>query len=201
MRQDMKQKKLRNKMVWITGASAGIGREMALWASEAGARLCLISSRLEVLQETARQCRERGAVSVHVKAIDLSSGEEAFRKLAALAAECDAPDYLILNAGVSQRSRVLDTEPATARKIMDLNFFGSAAVVNAVLPAMIAAGGGCIGVTSSLTGVFGFPLRSSYSASKHALHGYFESLALEYADSGISVTLAIPGFIRTDVSA
>lgn len=191
---------LKDRTVWITGASGGIGREMALLAARSGARLVLVSSRPESLEDAARECRQSGALSVRAGAIDLSREQEAARQLAALAEECAAPDYLILNAGVSQRSTVLETSAETARKIMELNYFGAVAAARALLPGMIEAGGGCIGVTSSLTGVFGFPLRSSYSASKHALQGYFESLALEYASSGISVTLAIPGFIRTNIS-
>ncbi len=173
---------------------------MSLLAAEAGAHLCLFSSRKEPLTEASRLCAARGAASVRFDVIDLSNTEKAIKTAEKVLSETTAPDYLILNAGVSQRSMALDTELATTRKIIDLNFFGAVAMVQVALPAMVANGGGGIGYTSSLTGIFGFPLRSSYAASKHALHGYFESIALEYGRDNITVTAAVPGFIKTPIS-
>lgn len=191
---------LKGKQIWITGASSGIGLEMSLLAAEAGAHLCLFSSRKDPLAEASRLCAAKGAASVRFEVIDLSNTEKAIKVAESVLEGNAAPDYLILNAGVSQRARTLETDLATSRKIMDLNFFGAVAMAQAALPAMVANGGGNIGVTSSLTGVFGFPLRSTYAASKHALHGYFESVALEYARENIKVTCAIPGFIKTSIS-
>ena len=196
----MKTSALKDQQVWITGASSGIGLEMSLLAASEGAHLCLFSSRRDPLAEAARLCAAKGAASVRFEVIDLSNPEKTIRLVETVLQGNPAPDYLILNAGVSQRAKALDTDLATVHRIIDLNFFGAVAMAQTVLPAMIAAGGGNIGYTSSLTGVFGFPLRSAYAASKHALHGYFESVALEYAADNIRVTAAIPGFIRTSIS-
>ena len=195
----MNRSVLKETHVWITGASSGIGLEMSQLAAEAGAHLTLLSSRKDKLADAASLCAAAGAASVRYEAIDLSNAEKATQVASSMLKGMPAPDYLILNAGVSQRARAADTTLDTARKIMDLNFFGAVAVFQTVLPAMVEAGGGRIGITSSLTGVFGGPLRSSYSASKHALKGYFESVALEYFREGIRVTIAVPGFIRTKI--
>jgi len=191
---------LRGRSVWITGASSGIGLEMALLAARAEAKLFLFSSRAELLKKAVALCATRGALAVHFEAVDLSdynAAEEVAKELLQLNGP---PQILILNAGVSQRSFAVDTELAVTSKIMNLNFLGAVGMTRVVLPSMVENGGGKIAVTSSLTGVFGFPLRSSYAASKHALHGYFESLDLEYGALGIRVTLAILGRIRTEIA-
>jgi len=191
---------LRNNVVWITGASSGIGLEMALLAAQAGARLFLFSSRAETLEKAAKLCSAKGAMAVHFEAADLSDYNMA-AEVAKKALELGGtPQVLILNAGISQRSFAIDTELAVTSKLMNLNFLGAVGMARVVLTPMIENGGGRIAVTSSLTGVFGFPLRSSYSASKHALHGYFESLELEYGALGIRVTLAVLGRIRTKIA-
>ena len=196
----MNTSKLSGKRIWITGASSGIGLELALIAAEAGAHLHLFSSRRTPLADAARLCAAKGAASVLYDAVDLSLAEMALATGEKVMAENGVPHYLILNAGISQRSMAAETDFAVTRKIMELNFLAAAGMTRAVLPAMIENGGGHIGVTSSVTGVFGFPLRSAYAASKHALHGFFESVRLEYRLQGIDVTLAIPGRIRTDIS-
>ena len=107
---------------------------------------------------------------------------------------------MINNAGISQRASVLDTKSEVERKIMELNFFGTVALTKKVLPVMIENGGGHIAVTSSIAGKFGFKLRSSYSASKFALSGYFEALRMELVKENIKVTIAFPGRVKTDIS-
>lgn len=191
---------LRNKAVWITGASSGIGLEMALLAAGAGARLFLFSSRAGPLEKAARLCMAKGAASAHFEAADLSDCNMAAEIGKRVLELGGAPQVLILNAGVSQRSLASDTELAVTSKIMSLNFLGAVGMTQAVLASMLENGGGKIAVTSSLVGVFGFPLRSSYAASKHALHGYFESLELEYGAQGIKVTLAVLGRIGTKIA-
>jgi dehydrogenase/reductase SDR family protein 7B len=101
---------------------------------------------------------------------------------------------------VSQRSLIMDTAMDVYRKLMEVNYFGTIGLTKAVLPVMIRQGGGHLAVVSSLTGKFGTPLRSGYSASKHALHGFFETLRAELWRERIKVTMICPGFIRTDVS-
>ena len=109
-------------------------------------------------------------------------------------------DILFCNAGISQRTSVEDTPLPMVRKIMEVNFFAPVAMAEAVLPLMISNGGGRIAVTTSIVGRFGFPLRCAYSASKHALNGFFETLRAENSDKGISVTLVCPGRVRTNIS-
>lgn len=196
----MKLTALRGRSVWITGASSGIGLELASLAAEAGSSLILISSRETALREAARICEARGASSVKYRVIDLSDSQRTFNETQNLLREHGAPDYLILNAGVSQRALAGDTDLAVTRRIMDINFFGAVAAARALIPGMAEAGGGRIGVSSSIVGEFGFPLRSAYSAGKKALNGYFETVGLEYAKAGIRVTLVMPGRIRTPIS-
>lgn len=191
---------LKGRNVWITGASSGIGLELSKLAARAGANLQLFSSREEVLAVAAEDCRTAGAASVGFDPIDLSKADSAKSLVEEVLGRIGAPDYLILNAGISQREVAGKTDLDVTRRIMDVNFFGSVVLVRTLLPAMLEKGGGHIGVTSSLSGIFGFPQRSSYAASKHALHGYFDSLALEYSGSGITVTLAAPGRINTPIS-
>ena len=187
--------------MWITGASTGIGLEMALFAAHRGARLCLFSSRRELLEKAAEASRAAGAAAAFFEVVDLSNSESAVSVAAKVLAISGAPDYLVLNAGISQRSLSAQTDLAVSKRILDVNFFGAVGVARTVLPAMIEGGGGHIGVTTSFVAVFGFPLRSSYAASKHALKGYFESVGLEYGSNKIHVTIAVPGRVRTSISA
>src|SRR4029079_15064298 len=109
-------------------------------------------------------------------------------------------DVLVHSGGVSQRSLAAETDLATDRAIMDLNFFGTVGLTKAVLPSMLARKSGHIVPISSVVGYVGTPLRSTYSASKHALHGFFDSLRAEVAKDGIAITIVCPGYIRTNVS-
>ena len=109
-------------------------------------------------------------------------------------------DALYHFAGISQRSLANETPLPVDRKIFEVNFFGTVALTKAILPIMIDKGGGQIAVTSSIVGKFGFPLRSSYSASKHALHGFFESLRAENKHNNIAVSIIIPGRVQTNIS-
>ncbi len=108
---------------------------------------------------------------------------------------------MVNNAGISQRSLVVDTQTTVDRKIMEVNYFGTVNLTKKLLPLMLANGGGKIAVISSITGKFGFPLRSAYAASKHALHGFFETLQLELKpEDNIFITILCPGRIKTNIS-
>ena len=109
-------------------------------------------------------------------------------------------DCLLNFGGISQRSFVSETPLFVDRKIFEVNYFGTIVLTKAILPSMIKNGGGQIAVTSSIVGKFGFPYRSSYSASKHALHGFFESLRAENIKNNIRVSVIIPGRIKTNIS-
>lgn len=186
--------------VWITGASSGIGAECAYRYAAEGARLILTSSSSERLEAVASRCRKAGASDVTILPYDLSC-PEGIETLADKAWEsAEGIDIALLNAGISQRTNVEDTSMKMIRKIMEINYFAPVAIAKALLPKMVARGGGKIAVTTSIAGRFGFPLRCGYSSSKFALYGFFETLQAEYHDAGIQVTIVCPGRVRTNIS-
>jgi len=189
---------LQKKTVWVTGASSGIGAALAVELSRRGARVILSARNEERLREVRLSLE--GDVEHMVVPLDLASGESIERAAATVKAQVGCVDVLVNNGGISQRSRATETDLSVVRRIMDVNYMGTVALTQAVLPGMMERGWGRIVVTSSLVGKFGSPLRSAYAASKHALHGYFDSLRAEIWGSGVGVTLICPGFIRTDVS-
>lgn len=187
---------LDGQRVWITGASSGIGEALAGAFARVGARLVL-SARREGELERVRRGLPR-ADEHRVLAFDMAD-ERAVEAAAAreVLAAGERLDVLVLNAGITQRALARDTELAVDRRLFEVNFFGPVALTKAVLPALRAQGGGRLVVVSSLVGKIGTPLRSGYAASKHALHGFFESLRAEEHDAGIRVTMVLPGFIHT----
>ena len=185
---------LTGKRVWITGASAGIGAALAEWAAEAGASVTLSARRQPELAAVAARLPHPDRHQV--LPLDLGDADT----LSAAAASAGEVDFLILNGGISQRAPALATELAVTRRIMEVNFFGNVALTRAVAPGMVARGSGRIVAVSSVVGYIGTPLRSTYAASKHALHGYYDSLRYELAREGVGVTLVCPGYIRTDIS-
>lgn len=186
--------------IWITGASSGIGEACAYRYARKGCQLILTSSSSEKLIAVAKECRAKGASDVFVLPFDLSSpyGVEGLAEQAWSA--FGKIDILFCNAGISQRTTVEDTSMDMVRKIMEVNYFAPVAITKGILPLMVEAGGGKIAVTTSIAAKFGFPLRCGYSASKHALDGFFETLQAEYSDKGISVTLVCPGRVQTNIS-
>jgi short-subunit dehydrogenase len=166
---------------------------------EQGARLIVTSSGSKKLQKAVMSIN---AASNEIRMLpgDLSNPEEV-KQLANEALEVHGKiDVLILNAGKSQRGLAAETEESVDREIMELDYFSNILIVKKLLISMKNNGGGHIAVTSSITGKFGFPLRSAYAAAKHALHGYFESLSMEERKNNIFVTIVCPGRIKTEIS-
>lgn len=187
------------KTIWITGASSGIGKAVAIELSVNSTHLILSGRKEEALNKVATICQENGS-SVKVVPFDLSD-EKSIEQAAKSVLDAETKvDCLFHFGGISQRSFVSETPLFVDRKIFEVNFFGTIALTKAVLPSMIKNGGGQIAVTSSIVGKFGFPYRSSYSASKHALHGFFESLRAENIKNNIRVSIIIPGRIKTNIS-
>ena len=187
-------------IVWITGASSGIGKACALEYASKGASLILTSRSEDKLASVSKLCIEKGARDVRLLPYDLED-QDGIELLSEAAWKAFGKiDVLFCNAGVSQRTTVEETSMETMRKLMEINYFAPVAMTKAILPRMVAAGGGSIAVTSSIAGLFGFPLRCGYSSSKHALYGFYETLRAEYFRKGIKVTIVCPGRVRTDIS-
>lgn len=187
-----------DKTVWITGASSGIGEAIAYELSDRGAKLILSSRRREALEEVKQKCKNPSKVQVIT--LDLAKADQIAAKVNEALSIFGHIDYLFNNGGISQRSEAINTNMEVIRRVMEINFFGSVALTKAVLPSMIERQSGHIVVTSSVMGKFSTRLRSSYAASKHALHGYFDALRQEVYDDDITVSLVCPGFIKTNVT-
>ncbi|HEX8411030.1 MAG TPA: SDR family oxidoreductase [Thermoanaerobaculia bacterium] len=183
-----------NKTVWITGASSGIGEALAVAWSREGARVILSARNAAELERVRRACTD--PERHRVLPLDLTDPAA----IDAAARQAGEVDVLVHSGGVSQRSLAAETDLATDRAIMELNYFGTIALTKAVLPSMLARKSGHIVPISSVIGYVGIPTRSAYSASKHALHGFFEALRAETAKDGIRITMVVPGYVRTKVS-
>lgn len=188
-----------NKLVWITGASSGIGKEIALQLAHEGAKLILSSHNATELQEVATECRKHTPFCEEV-VFDLSKPEEVEKTATHVIGTFGTLFCLINNGGISQRSLAADTPIEITRRIMEIDFFSYVILTKAAIPGMIANREGYIAATSSISGKFGFPQRSAYCAAKHAIQGYFETLRAELKPHNISVTVLYPGRIRTNIS-
>lgn len=186
-----------DKVIWITGASSGIGAALATHLAARGAQLILSSRRENWLQQLHAELPNNQRH--HVVPLDLEHPEGLWAKVQTIIADKGPVDILINNAGIAQRSLAVDTQLAVDRRIMEINFFGTVAMTKAVLPSMLARGQGQIMTVSSIAGKIGSQTRSSYSASKHALNGYMESLRAEVWHTGVRVQLACPGWVNTDI--
>ena len=185
------------KTVWITGASSGIGEALAYAFGARGARLVLSARRAERLERVARGS---GARDTLIVPLDLAQLDGLPGKVDEVIARMGAVDIMVHNAGVGQRSAVIDTDFAVDRKMMETNYLGPVALSKALLPSMLERKRGDFVVISSVLGVMSAKQRSGYCASKHALHGYFNALRAELSSEGISVLLVCPGHVSTEFS-
>ena len=188
----------RENVVVLTGASAGIGREMALQLAAQGAWLALAARDAGKLEEVAAECRAKGGRAL---AVPTDVGDEAqCRALVERAvAEYGRIDTLVNNAGISMWARFDQvTDLAAFERIMRVNYLGSVWCTHYALPHLKRSRGRIVGV-SSLTGKTGVPTRSGYAASKHAMTGFFDSIRIELEDEGVSVTMVYPGFVATEI--
>lgn len=187
------------KTIWVTGASSGIGKA---FVKEVDAKFdvqFILSSRKE--NELISLKNELKNPEKHlVVPMDLAQPESIEKAVKVVTESHVAIDFLFNNGGVSQRANALDTAIDVDRKMFEVNYFGNIYLTKLVAPMMIKKGGGHIIVTSSIAGKFGFFLRSAYSASKHALHGFYEALRLEVERDNILVTILCPGKINTPIS-
>jgi short-subunit dehydrogenase len=185
-------------VIWITGASSGIGEAAAKKFSKEGFQV-IVSARKETeLNRVKSECSNPSDVLVlPLDLIDINSFE---KKVNQAISHFGKVDIILHNGGISQRSLIKETGLEVDRKLMEVNFFGTIALTKALLPHFISRKIGHFGVVSSLVGKFGWPYRSSYAASKHALHGFFDTLRAEHFQDNIFVTLICPVSIRTNVS-
>ncbi len=196
----MKELPFLGKVVWITGASSGIGEALANRFSELGASLILSARREEKLKEVnANLPREPGRAKV--LPLDLEDLTSLPQKVTQALLFFGKVDYFISNAGVAIRDFTLNTELHIDQKLMNINYFGPTVITKCLLPHFLERQFGHIAVVSSLSGKCGVPRLAAYAASKHALHGFFETLRSETFDKGLYITMILPGLIKTDITA
>ncbi len=191
--------RFKDKVIWITGASSGIGEALVKAFADEGAKIILSARRIEELERVKHKCKLNDSNSLVIP-LDLADTNSIDLQTKMVLSKFGRIDILINNGGISQRSLAKDTPMEIDRKIMEVNFFGQVAITKSVLPFMLKQKQGQIVVISSISGKFGFWLRTAYSSSKHALHGFFESLRLETEADGIKILIAVPGKIQSDIS-
>jgi short-subunit dehydrogenase len=186
------------QVVWITGASSGIGEALAHEFARQGAQLVLSARRGDVLETVRGRCANADRHTV--LPLDMTQTAALPAHAASVLEKHGRVDVLINNAGISQRSLVKDTALTVDRQIMELDFFGPVALTKAVLPAMLKQGSGQLAAVSSIVGLVATPYRSAYAAAKHAITGFYDALRAEVHDAGIAVSVLYPGFVRSNVS-
>ena len=191
-----------NQVIWITGASSGIGEALAYEFAQRGALLVLSARREDELMRVKKACIGKGAKpdNIMVLTLDVTDVAALPGKVEAVKAQWGRIDMLINNAGISQRSLCVDTDMATYRRLFEVDVFGQIALTKEVLPVMLNQGSGHVAVTASLAGKIGVPLRTGYCAAKHAMMGFFDALRFEVSSKNIRITTITPGFIRTSIS-
>lgn len=187
------------KVAWITGASSGIGESLVHAFVNRGATVIASSNDLHGLERVKGECLEKSTM-VHCIPFDLSDTSGIDKTVEQQFKTHGKIDYLLNIGGISQRARIDETPLWLDRKIFEINYFGTIAISKAVLPYMVKQQSGHILATSSISGRFGFPLRSAYSASKQALHGFIETLYLENKKFNIRASVIIPGRVKTAIS-
>lgn len=189
----------KDKVIWITGASSGIGEALALEFARLEARLILSARREDELKRVAALTK-LPELDLMILPFDLSDTKNASGLAAQIMNKFGRIDMLVNNGGYSQRGEAIDTSLEIDRQLMEVNYFSYVSLAKAVLPYMKRQKSGQFIIISSIAGKFGFYLRTSYSAAKHALHGFFDSLRLETEKYGIKTLIVCPGKIKTNVS-
>lgn len=188
----------KDKVIWITGASSGIGEAMTYAFAAEGAQLIISARRTEELERVKGNCPQPNLITI--APLDIAKYDNLNETVARVLEPFGHIDLLFNNAGISQRALVKDTSMEVYERLFQVNVLGTIAMTKAVLPYMLEQQSGHIAVISSLTGKFSTPLRSGYAASKHALHGFFDGLRSETVKENLKVTIICPGFVQTNVS-
>ena len=190
----------KDKSVFLTGASSGIGEGLAVALSKRGAVLGLVARRREVLEDLVARCEAAGG-TVRVFAADVTDATAIAEAARSFRDEFGRIDILIANAGIGGNDdKTRSYDPESVKKVIDINLLGAVNAIHAVVPEMIERGSGQLVAISSLAGFRGLPKSAAYSASKAGMTTFFESVRLDLADKGISVTIIQPGFIKTPLT-
>ncbi len=188
---------INGKTILITGASSGIGEALTYALEKKDCKLVISSRKEAELQRVKENCGN--SVNIKILPLDLADID----KMPALTEEAISAfgkiDILINNAGISQRSLIIDTKVGVYKKLVDINYLGTIALTKALLPHFIDKKNGHFVTVSSLMGKFAGPQRSGYCGSKHALHGFFDVLRMEHEKDNIAVTMICPGYVRTNI--
>ncbi len=190
---------LKNKVVWVTGASSGIGEAITYELAKEGCKLIISARRKEELERVKTNTKLNNK-DILVLPIDLEQHHLAAEWTKQVIAKFNRIDVLVNNGGISQESYAVETTAAVEQKIMNINYFGNVALAKAVAPIMQQQKNGKIAVITSIIGKFGLPRLSTYAASKHALYGFYDSFRLELKKNNVAILLASPGFINTNVT-
>ncbi|WP_350286040.1 SDR family oxidoreductase [uncultured Croceitalea sp.] len=189
---------LYHQVIWVTGASSGIGEELAYQFSRRKVKLVLSARRTDVLSKIKQQCAHPELVEIlPLDVLEFEKAEQCVKKAISYFGQID---MLINNAGISQRSLIANTTFQVYKHLIDVDYLGTVALSNALLPHFIEKQSGHYVVVSSLMGKFSSPYRSGYCGAKHALHGFFDAMRMEHEKDGIAVTIVCPGFVQTNIA-
>jgi short-subunit dehydrogenase len=194
--------RLQGKVIWLTGASSGIGEALAYELARKKVKLILSARRKDELERVKGNCHPLAQPDIKLLPFDLAEASN-LQLIAEAAVHLHGHvDILINNGGISQRSLAKDTLVNVDRKIMEVDYFGTVSITKYLLPHFLKRKGGHIVVVTSAMGIIGTPYRSGYAAAKHALHGFFDSLRAELWKEGkqFHVTLICPGWIHTQIT-
>lgn len=186
-------------IIWITGASSGLGRELARQYAQAGHRVCVSARSTDALDELAEICRDMNG-SIHVFSLDVTDTEQIGRCFDRMSETVGMPELCVLNAGTHTENPVKNFDRETYQRLMNINYMGVVNCLQAIIPAYIAQERGQIAIVSSVAGYRGLPNASAYGASKAALINMCESLQPELAACGVDLRLINPGFVRTPLT-
>lgn len=189
---------MENKVVWITGASSGIGEALTYQLNSMGCKIILSARREQVLIDVKNKCENpENAIILPLDLTDFETLQTITKKAVAIYGKID---ILINNGGRSQRSLIAETHFEVYQQMIDINYLGTINLTKQLLPYFITQNSGHFVTITSLMGKFSSPYRSGYCGAKHALHGFFDSLRMEHEKDNIDVTIICPGFIQTDVA-
>jgi short-subunit dehydrogenase len=187
---------INNKIIWITGASSGIGEALAYELSQKNCKLILSGRNVEALEKVKLKCD----TDVFILPFDLGDFDNAKIHAQKAIEAFGKVDILVNNGGISQRSLLAETDFSVDKKLIEIDYLGTVALTKAILPHFIKNKSGHFVTITSIMGKFGSPYRSGYCGAKHALHGFFDVLRMEHQKDDIKVTLICPGFVATNIA-